>query len=113
MTDAPRRVLIIDDEVSIRFTLKTVLEGAGFVTEAAAGTERQAEEFQLVCGRTRALAQQFETPLAHLRVLFVGEQFDPIVERPHRRQQVMAKARTKEAGEFDRIHSQWNSGSLT
>jgi DNA-binding NtrC family response regulator len=47
MSEVPRKVLIIDDEVSIRFTLKTVLEGAGFDTDSAptgeAGVERALE----------------------------------------------------------------------
>jgi DNA-binding NtrC family response regulator len=54
MTETPRKVLIIDDEVSIRFTLKTVLEGSGLVTDAVATGE---------AGVERLLAEQFDLAL--------------------------------------------------
>ena len=37
-------------------------------------------------------------PLAHLGVLLVGHQLKPVVERPDRRQQIMAQARAQQAG---------------
>ena len=74
------------------------------VAEAAARAERQAEEFQLVGAGPRAFGEQFEAALAHVRVLLVGEQFDAVVERPDRRQQVMAQA-AAQAGWQDRSRS--------
>ena len=73
--------------------------------EAATCTERQAEEFQLVGCRTRAVAEQFQALFAHVRVGLVGEQLDAVVERAHRRHEVVAKPRAKQAGKVKRIHS--------
>ena len=66
--------------------------------------EREAKKFQLVSARPRAFGEQFEAALAHLGVLLVGEQFDAIVERPHRREEVMAQAATQQARKIDGIH---------
>ena len=84
-----------------------------FVAEPAARAKRQAEEFELVGARPRALGQQLQAALAHLRILLVGQQFDAVVERPDRRQQVMAQARTQQAGEVDGVHRFAMRESLT
>ena len=83
------------------------------VAEAAARAEGQAEEFQLVGARLGALGQQLEAALAHLRVLLVGQQLDAVVERSDRRQQVVAQARAKQAGEVDGVHARVMRESLT
>src|SRR5690606_14775557 len=75
------------------------------VAEAAGGAEGEAEELELVRARPRALGKQLEAAGAHLRVVLVGEQLDAIVERAHRRQQVMAKTRAEQRSEFVRFHS--------
>jgi len=37
--------------------------------------------------------------------MFVGEQFDAVVERADRRKKVMAEPRTEQTGEFVRFHA--------
>ena len=83
------------------------------VAEAAAGAKRQAEEFQLVGAGPGAFGEQLQAVLAHLRILLVGEQFDAVVERPDRRHQVVAQARTQQAGKFDGVHALLMRESLT
>ena len=80
------------------------LVGVDLFPEAAAGAERQTEEFELVGRRPRAVGEQFEALVAHLRVVLVGEQLDTVVERADRRHQIVAKPRTKQTGEIDRVH---------
>ena len=84
---------------SIRFSgpYKPFERGLGLarvdlVAETARRAERETKEFELVGARPRAFGEQFEAALAHFGVLLVGEQFDAIVERPDRRQQIMAQA---------------------
>ena len=48
--------------------------------------------------------EQLETFFAHFGVAFVGHQLDAVVERPDRRHQVVAQARTQQAGKVGRIH---------
>ena len=74
------------------------------VAEPATGAERQPEEFQLVGAGPRAVGEQFHAPLAHRRVLLVGQQFEPVVERAHRRHQIVAQAAAHQAGKVDRVH---------
>src|SRR5262249_18890245 len=74
--------------------------------EAARGAERQAEELQLVGGGPRAFVEQFEAARAHLGIMLVGEQFEPVVERAHRAQQVVAQPRTEQARENGRTDGQ-------
>ena len=52
------------------------LSRVDLVGEAAAGAERQAEEFELVGGRPSAVREQLEALLAHVGVGLVGEQLD-------------------------------------
>ena len=74
------------------------------VAKAAGRAERQAEELQLVGRRPRAVGEQLQAVLAHLRVLLVGEQFDAVVERADRRHEVVAQPRTKQTGKIDGVH---------
>jgi hypothetical protein len=48
------------------------------VSEAACGAVGEAEELELVGADLRALLEQLEAALAHLRVLFVREQLEPV-----------------------------------
>ena len=75
-----------------------------FVAEAARRAEREAEEFELVGGGPGAVGEQLEALLPHVRIVFVGEQLDAVVERPDRRHQIVAQARAQQAGEIDRVH---------
>lgn len=78
--------------------------GIDLLAESAGRAERQPEEFQLVGRGPRAIGEQLEAFLPHLGIGLVGEQFDTVVERPDGRHEVVAKPRTKETGEVDRIH---------
>ena len=73
------------------------------ITETARRTKGQAEEFQLVRRCPRAVPQQIQAALAHRRIGFVRHQFQPVVERADRAQQVVAQARTEKAGKFDAV----------
>ena len=64
------------------------------LAKAAASAERKAEELELIGRGSGAVGKQFEALLPHVRVLLVGQQLNPVVERPHRRHQVMAKPGT-------------------
>ena len=75
------------------------------VGEAARRAERQAEEFELVGRGPRAFGEQFEAALAHFGIMLVGEQFDPVVERPDGGEQVVAQARAEQTGEFVGFHA--------
>ncbi|PAV92985.1 hypothetical protein WR25_23884 [Diploscapter pachys] len=70
--------------------------------EAAGGTKGEAEEFELVGGYACALAEQLKDADAHLGIILVAEQLQPVVERADRRQQVMAQARAEQARKIDR-----------
>jgi histidine phosphotransferase ChpT len=72
----------------------------------ATGAERQAKEFELVGAGPRALGEQFKAAFAHFGVLLVGEQLDPVVERPHRREEIVAQAAAQQAGKIGRVHRQ-------
>ena len=78
--------------------------GVDLVPEPAAGTERQAEEFELVGRGPRAVGEQLQAPFAHVGVGLVGEQFDAVIERADRRHQVVAKPRAEQTGKIDRVH---------
>ena len=72
--------------------------GVDRLAEPAAGAECQAEELQLVGGRSGAVAEKLEALVPHFGVLLVGHQLDAVVERTHGRHQVMAEPRAQEAG---------------
>ena len=78
--------------------------GVDLVAKSARRTERQPEEFQLACRRPGAFVEQLQAPLAHLRVLLVGHQFEAVVQRANRRKQVVAQTGTEQAGEVDGVH---------
>ena len=73
------------------------------VAKAPGRTECQAEEFELVGGCAGAVGQQVQAALAHVRVGFVRHQFQPVIQRADRTQQVVAQARTQKAGKFDAV----------
>ena len=78
--------------------------GVDLLAEPAGGAERQPKELQLVGRGPRAVGEQLEALLAHFRIRLIGEQFDPVVERPDRRQEVVAKPRAQQTGKIDRVH---------
>src|SRR4051794_38959145 len=78
--------------------------GVDGLAETASGAERQAKELELVSRSAGAVGEQLQALIAHIRVLFVGQQLDAIVERPDGRHQIVAEPRTKQTGEIDRIH---------
>ena len=60
--------------------------------------------------RLGALAEQFEAARAHFRVMLVGKQFEPVVERADRAEQIVAQPRAQQAGEIDGGHRHGISG---
>ena len=71
------------------------------LAEAARRAEGQAEELQLARRGARAFVQKVEAARAHVGIMFVGEQLEPVVERADRAQQVVAQARTEQAGKIN------------
>ena len=90
---------VADDPVDrrLRFVSRDEL------AEPAGRAEREAEELQFVRRGPRALLEQFEATLAHRRIFFVGEQFEPVGEGADGAQQVVTQARGQHRGEIDAI----------
>ena len=85
---------------------------ARIVTEATACTKGEPEELQLVRGRPGTVGKKFQALFPHLRVVLVREKLDAVVESANRRHEVVAKPRTKQAGEIERVHAPLNASEF-
>ena len=74
-----------------------------FVTKTASSTEGEPEIFQLVRRYPGAVGQQIHAAIAHDRIAFVFEQFETIVDRSDRAEQIMANFRTQQSGQINFI----------
>ena len=93
------KLLVLDDPAKLDLAVaeqplerRFGLARVDLVGKAAARAESEPEELELVRGRPGAVRQQFEALLLHVRVGFVSEQLDAVVESPDGRHEVMAQA---------------------
>ena len=84
----------------------TGFAGVDGFAKPAGRTERQPEKLQLVGGRLGAVCKQFETARPHFRIMLVRKQFEAVVQRPNGAEQIVAQARTQQAGEIGRANGQ-------
>jgi hypothetical protein len=90
---------VADDTVDRRFRFVSRYK----LAKAARRAEREPKKFELVRRGSRALFEQFEAALAHRRVFFVGEKFEPVGEGADGAQEIVTQARGQHRGEIDAI----------